>query len=150
MSKKEVDDWFGSYEHPLKDAMLRVRQIILKADKRMGECIKWSSPTFTFEGNLASFNPRTKKHVSLMFHSGAQIPGKHPRLQGGGDTSRYMTFADQSEVESSSRDLQAVVRAWCKLKASKAPSTRKTAKAKKRPVRKKNAPRKLARKKTAR
>lgn len=146
MSKEEVDAWFAKYDHPLKDAMLRVRQIILAADKRMDECIRWSSPTFTFEGNLASFNPRTKKHVSLMFHTGAQIPGKHPRLQGGGDNARYMTFVDIAEVESSRKDLQAVVRAWCELKSAK--DARPAAK--KHRARRTSAPRKLARKKTAR
>jgi hypothetical protein len=146
MSKREVDAWFAKFDHPLKKAMQRVRQIILAADKRMDECIKWSSPTFTFEGNLASFNPRTKKHVSLMFHSGAQIPGKHPRLLGGGDTARYMTFADIAEVESSRKDLQAVVRAWCKLKSAQEARPA----AKKRRARRISAPRKLSRKKTAR
>ena len=37
------------------------------------------------KGNIASVNPRTKSHVSLMFHTGAAIPGEHPLLQGGGD-----------------------------------------------------------------
>lgn len=146
MSKEEVDVWFAKFDHPLKEAMQRVRQIILAADRRMDECIKWSAPTFTFEGNLASFNPRTKKHVSLMFHSGAQIPGKHPRLLGGGDTARYMTFADKAEVESSRKDLQAVVHAWCKLKTAKPQRPA----ASKRPARKKSAPRKLTRKKASR
>jgi hypothetical protein len=36
----EVDDWFEGYEHPAKDAMLLVRDIIL-ADDRMTETIKW-------------------------------------------------------------------------------------------------------------
>jgi hypothetical protein len=31
-------------------------------------------PTFTFEGNLASFCPRSKQHASLMFHAGAHAP----------------------------------------------------------------------------
>jgi hypothetical protein len=116
MSKKEVDAWFGELDHPLKKEMLEVRKTILAADKRMEECIKWKSPTFTFEGNLASFNPRAKKHVSLMFHTGAKIPGKHPQLEGGGDTARYMTFADGKEVKAKRKALQAVVKAWCKLK----------------------------------
>ena len=54
----------------------------------MIEMIKWKLPTFMYEGNMASFNPRTKSHVSLMFHTGASIPGDHPRLEGGGDTAR--------------------------------------------------------------
>jgi hypothetical protein len=112
----EVDAWFRALDHPLKDAMLQVRAIILKADPRIGETIKWKSPTFVFEGNMASIDPRTKKHVNLMFHLGASLPGKHPQLEGGGATVRYMRFADLDEVESKRSDLEAAVRAWCKLK----------------------------------
>lgn len=108
----EVDDWFADYEHPAKDAMLLVRDVIL-GDERVTETIKWKSPTFMFEGNMASFNPRTKSHVSLMFHTGASIPGEHPRLEGGGDTARYMRFEDVSDVETARGDLEAIVDAWC-------------------------------------
>lgn len=108
----DVDAWFAEYEHPAKDAMLRVRQIIL-SDDRMSEAIKWKSPTFIYEGNMASFNPRTKAHVSLMFHTGASIPGDHPRLEGGGETARYMRFADLAEVEAAADALRAVTAAWC-------------------------------------
>lgn len=108
----EVDAWFDDYEHPAKDAMLLVRDIIL-SDDRMAETIKWKSPTFVYEGNMASFNPRTKAHVSLMFHTGASIPGKHPRLEGGGDTARYMKFVDRDDVESAREDLRSIVAAWC-------------------------------------
>ena len=62
---------------------------------------------------MASFNPRTKAHVSLMFHTGASIPGDHPRLEGGGETARYMKFTDLAEVEAAGDDLRAVVAAWC-------------------------------------
>lgn len=113
---QEVDAWFENYSHPLKDAMLRVREIILAADGRMTETIKWSSPTFMFEGNLASFNPRTNSHVSLMFHTGASIPGEHAGLEGSAETVRYMRFADLAEVETRRPDLEAIVKAWCAMK----------------------------------
>lgn len=109
---REVDRWFDEYDHPGKDAMLRVRELILE-DDRMTETIKWKSPTFMYEGNMASFNPRAKAHVSLMFHTGASIPGRHPRLEGGGDTARYMKFADLAEVEEAAHDLTRIVDAWC-------------------------------------
>ncbi|MFZ0014889.1 MAG: DUF1801 domain-containing protein [Acidimicrobiia bacterium] len=108
----EVEAWFAEYDHPAKDAMLRVRDVIL-SDERMTETIKWKSPTFVYRGNMASFNPRTKSHVSLMFHTGAAIPGSHPRLEGGGDTARYMKFVDLDEVEQARADLERVVAAWC-------------------------------------
>jgi len=107
----EVDVWFDEYEHPQKEAMLLMREIIL-TDPRMSETIKWKSPTFMYEGNMASFNPRTKAHVSLMFHTGASIPGEHPRLEGGGDTARYMRFEYFSDVDKARGDLDAIVDAW--------------------------------------
>lgn len=108
----EVDGWFEEYDHPAKDAMLRVREIILE-DERMTEGIKWKSPTFMYEGNMASFNPRTKAHVSLMFHTGASIPGSHALLEGGGETARYARFQDVTDVEAKADQLRRVVRTWC-------------------------------------
>lgn len=108
----EVEEWFDGYEHPAKDAMLRVREIIL-SDDRISETIKWKSPTFIYEGNMASFNPRTKAHVSLMFHTGASIPGDFEVLEGGGETARYAKFSDLEDVEAKAGELREVVNAWC-------------------------------------
>lgn len=111
-----VEAWFEDLDHPLKDVMLQVRKVILDTDRRLDETIKWKSPTFTFEGNMASIDPRSKKHVQLMFHQGVKLPGKHPKLEGGGGTVRYMRFADLAEVKAGKRDLEAAVRAWIELK----------------------------------
>lgn len=111
-----VEAWFEDLDHPLKDVMLQVRKVILDTDRRLDETIKWKSPTFNFEGNMASIDPRSKKHVQLMFHQGVKLPGKHPKLEGGGGTVRYMRFADLAEVKAGKRDLEAAVRAWIELK----------------------------------
>lgn len=113
----EVDEWLASYDNPMKPIVERVRRLILEADDRIDECIKWKSPTFTFNGNIASFNPRSKKHASLMFHTGAKIPGDHPSLEGGGDTARYMTFTDEADVEAKRAELEAVLDAWIDWKS---------------------------------
>jgi hypothetical protein len=144
---KDVDAWFERYENPMKDAMLRVRDIILAADERMDECIKWQSPTFTFAGNLASFNPRSKQHASLIFHTGAQIPGDHPRLEGDGDIARYMRIADLADAEALRGDLTAIVRSWCELKSGSGASAATSAATK--PAAKKAAAKKPSAKKTA-
>lgn len=111
--RKEVEDWLGRYDNPMKDVVGRIRQIILDADPRIDECIKWQAPTFAYKGNLASFYPRSKQHASLMFHVGAQIPGRHPRLEGTGETSRVMKLGSVAEATAARRDLERLVRAWC-------------------------------------
>lgn len=109
----EVDAWLERYDNPMKAAVARTREVILGADPRVGETIKWSTPTFIYKGNLATFQPRAKQFVSLLFHTGASIPGKHPILEGGGDTARYVRIADVEAVERMRAELEAVVRAWC-------------------------------------
>ena len=115
----QVDDWFQRFKHPLKEAMLLARQIILEADGRISESIKWSTPTFEFKGNLVSFQPKAKQFVSLMFHRGAEIPGEHPGLEGDSALVRIMRFQDEADVEAHRKPLQAVVRAWCNWREEK-------------------------------
>jgi len=93
--------------------MRAVRDVILAADPRVSETIKWQSPTFVYRGNIASINPQAKAYVSLMFHRGAEISGDHPELQGGGETARYMRFDSIEDVTAKRPALEAVVRAWC-------------------------------------
>ena len=116
MRNPDVDRWLDEADHPLDATMRRAREIILDADDRVTESIKWKTPTFAFRGNIASFNP-SKTVVSLMFHRGAEIPGDHPRLQGDGRLVRTMRFADLDELEAGRADLEAAIRAWCDWKA---------------------------------
>ncbi len=145
---QEVDAWFGAYDNPMKPVVLAMREVILAADPRIGECIKWKSPTFEYRGNLASFNPRSKAHASLMFHSGAQIPGSFPSLEGSGDVARFLKVASLDALDGVQGELEAIVRAWCDARdgaAKKAPA--KKAPAKKAPAKKapaKKAPAKKA------
>jgi hypothetical protein len=112
----EVDEWLDAAGHPLDATMRRAREIILSADDRVTESIKWKTPTFAFKGNIASFNP-SKNLVSIMFHRGAEIPGHHPRLEGDGKLVRTMRFAGLDELEAGKADLAAAIRAWCDWKA---------------------------------
>lgn len=111
----EVDAWLDAADHPMDATLRRARDLILAADDRITETIKWKTPTFAYKGNIASFNP-SKKFVSIMFHRGSEIPGEHPRLEGEGKLVRTMRFAGVDELETGRDDLQAAIRAWCAWK----------------------------------
>jgi len=113
----QVDAWFERTEHPLKPLMLRVRRVILASDRRVTESIKWSTPTFSYEGDIASFIPKAKNFVSLLFHRGAEIPGEHPRLEGDARLARTMRFATPEELKRFTPDLERVIQAWCEHKS---------------------------------
>lgn len=73
---------------------------------RRCEAIKWKAPTFMFGGNLASFYPRSTKHVALMFHTGAALPDHTGLLEGEGDTSRVARFADADDLATTAEALR--------------------------------------------
>lgn len=108
-----VDEWFTHYDNPVKELVQAVRATILAADPRIKESIKWKAPTFEYRGNLASFFPKSKKHASLMFHTGKSIPGHFPSLEGEGDVSAVMKFVDMADLAAKQAELAAIVVAWC-------------------------------------
>lgn len=112
----EVDEWFARYDNPQKELMQQVRAAILAADPRVGERIKSQAPTFTYKGNIASFFPKAMKHVSLMFHTGAAIPGAFPILEGDAAQARTVKIAGEADFAARKDELQAVIRARCSRK----------------------------------
>jgi hypothetical protein len=109
----DVDAWFQAKQHPQIELMAAVRRVILGADARITESIKWQTPTFAYKGNIVSINPTAKAYVSLLFHRGASISGDHPILEGGGDIARYARFDSAADLDARRQELEAVVRAWC-------------------------------------
>lgn len=111
----EVERWFAAITPPQETMMRRVREIILGADPRLTEYVKYGTLTFAYEGDLAAFVQIKKKQVTLMFNRGARIPGRFPHLEGTGATARFMRFADLDEVETCAAELGAVAAAWCAM-----------------------------------
>jgi hypothetical protein len=108
----DVDAWFERYDNPQKELVQAVRDVVLGADDRVTEAIKWQAPTFIYSGNIASFYPKAKQHVSLMFHTGASLPDPDGLLEGEGDTSRVAKFSSLDDLDAKADALRGLVRAW--------------------------------------
>lgn len=113
----DVEAWFAKKGHPQEALMRAIRDVILASDARVSECVKWSCPTFTYEGNIVSINPQAKAFVSLMFHTGGNIPAALPQLTGTGATCKYMRFDSAADLRARKGELGEVVRAWCNWKS---------------------------------
>jgi hypothetical protein len=107
-----VDAWFETYDNPQAELVQLVRMAILDASPEVSEAIKWQAPTFAYKGNIASFYPKAKSHVSLMFHQGATLPDPTGLLEGAGDTSRVAKFLDADDFGAKREALQELIRAW--------------------------------------
>ncbi len=117
MSTADVDVWMDAYDNPMKPVVAAMRAVILDADPRVEEAIKWQAPTFIYKGNIASFFPKSKKHASLMFHKGAEIAGDFPNLVGDGKEARSFKVSDLDDLKQKRDELQAIIQAWCDQKS---------------------------------
>jgi hypothetical protein len=61
-------------KHSMEEAMQAVRKVTLEADSRITESIKWSTPTYSYQGNIFSFN-REEVHQPAISHRGTD-PGR--------------------------------------------------------------------------
>jgi hypothetical protein len=113
----EVEKWFTDKKPPAEGAMRRVREIVLRADPRLTEYLKYGSLMFGYEGDFVTFVQADRKNVNLMFNRGARIPGKFPHLEGTHPSARFMRFADIDEVDARATELTAIAAAWCALVA---------------------------------
>jgi hypothetical protein len=109
----EVDQWFSG--KPAEPILRRVRAVILKADPRMTEYLKYGTVQYAFAGDFANFVQHNEKKVRLMFNRGARIPGRFVHLEGDGPSARFMRFADVAEVNQRAGELTKIVAAWCSV-----------------------------------
>src|ERR1700674_1653596 len=122
----DVERWFAEKRLPAEPTVRRVREIILRADRRMTEFVKYGTLTFGYDGDFATFvQVSDKKRASLMFNRGARIQGKFPRLEGSGPSARFMRFADPAEAQARSAELSKIVVAWCSLTPAERGSAKK-------------------------
>jgi hypothetical protein len=111
----KVDEYMQKLDNPLKETWESIRTIVLETDPKMEEDIKWGAPTFIYNGNLATFNPRAKKFVNLTFHTGAFIDDPEGVLEGDAKEARVFRVTDTEELENKKSGLEAVVRNWVRL-----------------------------------
>lgn len=112
----QVDEFMASLEHPLKNELQRVREIILATDDKVTEVIKWGGPTFIYKGNLATLTPRTKRFVNLFFQTGVTILDSHGLLEGDAKEVRVARFHNMKDIDEKKAALQAVVREWIRMR----------------------------------
>jgi hypothetical protein len=72
--RNAVEDYLTALAHPLKAEIQAFRAIVRGASPKIAEGIKWNAPSYACGGaHFATFNPRAKDGVQLVFHLGAKV-----------------------------------------------------------------------------
>jgi hypothetical protein len=114
---EQVNAYMAGLEHPLKDEMEAVRAVIMQANPAIGEHVKWNAPSFFVvggldKGGMATFNPRAREYVHLIFHNAAVLSDDSGILEGNYKDRRMVYFRDIAEVAAKQAALERVVNHW--------------------------------------
>lgn len=121
----EVESFLAGLQHPLKQEILLLRDIILDAAPGIGESIKWNVPSFRTSDHFATFHIRAEDSVHVVLHlgvkarpdakvkSGVKDPGS--LLQWRSADRAIVTFHNRDDVESRRDAFSQIVRQWVKF-----------------------------------
>ena len=115
--KEAVDAYMNALEHPLKAEIAAVRSIIVNANSKVQERVKWNAPSFYYKDDIAAFNPRANGFVQLVFvfHRGKMIEDRLGLLEGDYKDRRLARFEDMRDIKAKKAALEQVVNRWIEL-----------------------------------
>jgi hypothetical protein len=111
-----VDTFLDEKAHPMRAEIDRLRQVVLSADERIDEAVKWGGPTFVLAGgraNLATITLRGRSAVTLFFQEGASLPDQHGLLSGDAAHVRTTRFESLADIDEAADALGEIVRTFC-------------------------------------
>ena len=114
--KAEVDKYMERLSHQFKQEVSLLRSIIINANKKLEERIKWNAPSFYYQKDMAAFNLRSKDYIQIIFifYDGAMIFDSTV-LQGDWKDRREARFYNLADIESKKSKLEEVVNDWIEI-----------------------------------
>lgn len=115
-----VEELLDKLDHPLKPALLRLREIVLSADGRLRETVKWNAPSFVLDGeDRVTINIHRGKTVMMVLHRGAKKAAEPFRFEDRSGLAEWRSadrgvvmLGDLASVEAESSKIRSLVAAW--------------------------------------
>ncbi|MEH7121876.1 DUF1801 domain-containing protein [Bacillus sp. JJ1773] len=123
---EQVAEFMNNLEHPLKEEIEEVRNIILSTNDKITEHIKWNAPSFCYEGeDRITFNLHGKGFIRLVFHCGAKVKDRKTNehlivdpsgiLEWKAADRAMMKFTDKKDVKAKEEKLREVIKKWLEV-----------------------------------
>lgn len=118
--------YLENLDHPLKSEILKIREMVFKANPNLTEQIKWNAPSFCLNGeNKITFNlPPKKDSIQLVFHRGVkkkELP-KEKLINDGSGLLKWVTndravirFTSIQEILENETKLREVIQKWLEV-----------------------------------
>ncbi|MBP8879371.1 MAG: DUF1801 domain-containing protein [Flavobacteriales bacterium] len=117
-----VTSLLDASKHPLRKELDALRTIILGADARIEEGVKWNAASFRTTEWFATLNgPKQVKEAIIILHAGAKAKGMDLKgritdpsgmIKWLGTERGMITFSSLADIKAKQADLHALIWAW--------------------------------------
>ncbi|MEI2695830.1 MAG: DUF1801 domain-containing protein [Saprospiraceae bacterium] len=120
-----LNNYLNELEHPLKNALLELKQQILSKFPEISAQLKWNSLSLYFNGEMKPFNPKEykrdlvvfnlnkKEYILLVFPTGSKINDGNQILEGEySDGRRMLKISSIEDLKNKMTDLHLVIKSW--------------------------------------
>jgi len=120
-----VTEFITASQHPLKEVMQALREIILAAHTAIAEHIKWNAPAFYYDAEMAAFdakeykrdivvyNIRKNDYILLIFPTGNVINDTTGLMDGDYEDGRRMvTIKNMEDLNTKKEALKEIMQQW--------------------------------------
>ncbi len=119
---EDVEAFLASLDHPFKQEILAIREVILETDPSIAEGIKWNAPSFCTSEHFATLNLRAKDGLLVILHRGAKkresliphtaIADPEGLIEWLGDDRASAKFRNLEEIHARRSAFVNVIRQW--------------------------------------
>jgi hypothetical protein len=102
---ENVETFLASLDHPFKQEILALKQVILGADPSIAEGIKWNAPSFRTSEYFATVHLRAKDGVQIILHLGAKTRVNAPAGIAIADPEALLEWLAKDRASATFRDL---------------------------------------------
>jgi hypothetical protein len=123
----EVTNFLNELNHPFRQEIEHLRNLILTANNNLTENIKWNGPNYCF-GNedriTMRIQPITTKQIQVIFHCGAKVQEqpKEKLIQNNYEFLTWKTndravaaFKTMQDIENGKTDLTKIINEWIEV-----------------------------------
>ncbi len=109
-----VETFMTALDHPFKAEIAAVRAIVLAADPRVRERLKWKAPSFYHGTDLGAFNLHATEfaHLIIVFPQGRMVNDPAGLLLGAHKDRREIKFTSLEDVAAKKGALANLVKEW--------------------------------------
>ncbi|NDV42779.1 DUF1801 domain-containing protein [Flagellimonas sediminis] len=122
---QDVTTFLDQQNHPLRTEIEQLRELLLKAEPKLHENVKWNGPNYCIgDADRITMKIQPPKQIQLIFHRGVKkleqpkqrlLTSSSKLLLWKENDRSVASFKNQNEIENSASELRDIIKDWIKV-----------------------------------